>query len=177
MTTISWLLSFDFLVFVRTYKCNYSITQRLSSKVETKTAGERLTTIASWLMGTAMVLIALSIEVLAPGTRVGPAYAAVLEAGTLTLLVTSLVMFSLAATCLCAPYYETTSVGTLTEVEAMKFSRRLLIVGTVFIFWALGFLMMISFEFQPEGVLLAALCIGASFTWLLLRKGLAKAPF
>ena len=139
-----------------------------------KEATKRLLTIDSWLMAVCALLLYFSLEV--AGSRgmeyhpLGP----LAEHVSIVGFIVALTLYTVAASCLCSPYYEENKdpkrSKPIKEETSMIRARRYLIIGTIILFESLAALIPQSLKFHPRALLYTILCASAPIVWLLWRS-------
>lgn len=139
-----------------------------------KEATRRLLTIDSWLMAVCALLLYFSLEVTGVEALKHQPLGLVAEFVSIVGFIVALILYTLAASCLCSPYYET-KVGKypLSEEASMKKARILLVSGTIILFEGLAALIPLSLNFHPRAIRYTLFCGVAPIIWLILRKYLA----
>lgn len=128
-------------------------------------ANHRLTTVTSWLIAMSAILLVLSLDII-ERKHANSTFDVIMEFIIVAFLILSVLTYTQSASALVSPYCE----KDLDIHRAIKLSRGLLILGTIFAFIALGALILLSFGLTWEGVLLMLLsAVFSPIVWLLFR--------
>ena len=133
--------------------------------VDFETANARLTTITSFLVGIATVMLVLSINMLS-GRLQNPTWFEIGAASvTIIFLLLAIMLHFSSASTLISTYYE----GGLPTDVAVKRARRFSVLANVFTFGALSALLLVAFDFTSWAAVYAVAAILACVGWLLIR--------
>jgi len=112
-----------------------------------KTANERQSVITSWFIGISAILLVLYLTVPKPNVDKGW-FDYYFEAIAVILLIVSLLLYLLSATCLLKPFYQDNEPTKEQLIRSAVNTRRVQIPGTFMLFWAIGFLILLKLEYS-----------------------------
>lgn len=134
--------------------------------VDYDTANARLSSLAIFMGGLTFIGLLVSINVMTGTEREVTNPILIAESVTVLFLLTSIVLFLTSAVTLASAYFES---GVTKEV-GLRRARRLNVSGTVMTFWAISALLLVAFEFTPQGILYAIAAILAPLVFLVARQ-------
>lgn len=112
-----------------------------------KTANERQTVITSWFIGISAILLVLYLTEPKPDAE-KEWFDYYFEATVVVLLIASLLLYLLSATYLLQPFYQDDEPTKEQLKQSALNTRRVQVPGTVLIFWAIGFLILLKLEYS-----------------------------
>ncbi|MFQ5553333.1 MAG: hypothetical protein ACE5EW_06410 [Thermoplasmata archaeon] len=134
--------------------------------VDYDNANARLSSLAIFMGGLSFVGLIFSINVMTGRPRELTTPLLVAESLNVLFLLTAIVVFLTSAVTLASAYFES---GVTKEV-GMRRARRLNVSGTMLTFWAISALLLVAFEFTPQGIFYAIAAILAPLVFLVARQ-------
>lgn len=140
--------------------------------VDYDTANARISSLAIFMGGLSFVGLILSINIMTGTEREVTIPVLIAESLNVLFLLTSIVLFLTSAVTLASVYFGS---GVTKEVSIRR-ARRMNVSGTVLTFWAISALLLVAFNFTPQGILYATAAILAPIVFLFARW-VQRVPF